>query len=105
MDRLTATIKLPEEGVFISCSEKQLEEIKQADKVSPREIYRMLQSYEDTGLTPNEINAMKAEYSDTFQSHLNQMLDIKDKRIAELETENKRLKSIMGKEKECNQVK
>ena len=61
MDRLTATIKLPPEGVFISCTEEQLEEIRRADNVSPREIYRQLQAYEDTGLTPEEITAMKAD--------------------------------------------
>lgn len=61
MDRLTATVKLPPEGVFISCTEEQLNEIKRADNVSPREIYRQLQAYEDTGLTPEEIIAMKAD--------------------------------------------
>lgn len=61
MDRLTATVKLPPEGVFISCTEEQLEEIKRADNVSPREIYRRLQAYEDTGLTPEEIIALKAD--------------------------------------------
>lgn len=61
MDRLTATVKLPPEGVFISCTDKQLEEIKRADNVPPREIYRRLQAYEDTGLTPEEITAMKAD--------------------------------------------
>ncbi|MDE7193034.1 MAG: hypothetical protein K2O14_03590 [Oscillospiraceae bacterium] len=61
MDRLTATIKLPPEGVFISCTEEQLEEIRRADNVSPREIYRQLQAYEDTGLTPEEITAMKSD--------------------------------------------
>lgn len=61
MDRLTATVKLPPEGVFICCTEEQLEEIKRADNVSPREIYRRLQSYENTGLTPEEIIAMKAD--------------------------------------------
>ncbi len=61
MDRLTATIKLPKEGEFISCTEEQLAEMKRADRVSPREIYRRLQAYEDTGLTPEEITAMKAD--------------------------------------------
>lgn len=54
-----------------------------------------LAAYEDTGLTPEEIAAMKAEYSDTFQAHLNELLDIKDKRIAELEAENKRLHALV----------
>lgn len=61
MDRMTATVKLPPEGVFISCSEEQLEEIKRADRVSSREIYRRLQAYEDTGLTPDEIEQLKAD--------------------------------------------
>lgn len=61
MNRLTATIKLPPEGIFITCTEEQREEIKRADNVSPREIYRRLQAYEDTGLTPEEITAMKAD--------------------------------------------
>ncbi len=61
MDRLTATIKLPPEGVYMSCTEEQLNEIKRADKVPPREIYRRLQAYEDTGLTPEEITAMKTD--------------------------------------------
>lgn len=61
MDRLTATVKLPPEGVFISCTEEQLEEIKRADRVSSREIYRRLQAYEDTGLTPAEIEQLKAD--------------------------------------------
>lgn len=61
MDRLTATVKLLPEGVFISCTEEQFEEIKRADNVSPREIYRRLQAYEDTGLTPEEIIVLKAD--------------------------------------------
>lgn len=61
MDRLTATIKLPPEGVFLSCTEEQREEIKRADNVSPKKIYRQLQAYEDTGLTTKEIEALKAD--------------------------------------------
>lgn len=71
MDRLTATVKLPPEGVFISCTEEQLEEIKRADNVSPKEIYRRLQAYEDTGLTPEEITAMKAD-----NKRLHDLIDI-----------------------------
>lgn len=71
MDRMTATVKLPPEGVFISCSEEQLEEIKRADRVSSREIYRRLQAYEDTGLTPEEITAMKAD-----NKRLHELVDI-----------------------------
>lgn len=44
-----------------------------------------LAEYEDTGLTPEEITAMKAEYSDTFQAHLNELLEIKNKQIAVLQ--------------------
>ncbi len=58
MDRLTITLKLPKEGEFREYSEEQLEEIKRADKVSHREIYRRLQAYEDTGLSPEEIAAL-----------------------------------------------
>lgn len=71
MDRLTATVKLPPEGVFICCTEEQLEEIKRADNVSLREIYRRLQSYENTGLTPEEIIAMKAD-----NKRLHDLIDI-----------------------------
>ncbi|MDE7398944.1 MAG: hypothetical protein K2N06_05385 [Oscillospiraceae bacterium] len=56
----------------------------------------LLAAYEDTGLTPEEIIAMKVEYSDTFQAHLNQMCDLKDKRIAELEAENARLNDLVN---------
>lgn len=61
MERLTATIKLPPEGVYMSCTEEHLNEIKRADKVSLRDIYRKLQSYENTGLTPKEVEALKAD--------------------------------------------
>lgn len=44
-----------------------------------------LAAYEDTGLSPEEIAAMKAEFSDTFQAHLQQLCDIKDKHISELQ--------------------
>lgn len=71
MDRLTATIKLPPEGVFISYTEEQLEEIKQAEKVPSREIYRRLQAYEDTGLTPVEVAVMKVN-----NKRLNDLIDI-----------------------------
>lgn len=62
-------------------------------------IYHRLAKYEDTGLNPEEITTMKAEYSDTFQAHLNELLDIKDRRIAELESENKRLIEIIKENK------
>lgn len=54
-----------------------------------------LAAYEDTAFTPEEITTMKSEYSDTYQAHLNQLCDIKDKRIAELEAENKRLHDLV----------
>lgn len=54
-----------------------------------------LAAYEDTGLTPEEVTSMKAEYSDTFQAHLRQLCDIKDKRIAELEAENAELHKLI----------
>lgn len=54
-----------------------------------------LAAYEDTGFTPADVVAMKTEYSDTFQAHLNELLDIKDKRIAELEAENARLHKLV----------
>ena len=44
MERLTATIKLPPEGVYMSCTKEQINEIKRADKVLPHEIYRKLQA-------------------------------------------------------------
>lgn len=49
------------------------------------EVLNRLAAYEDTGLTPEEISAMKSEYSETYQAHLNQLLDIKDRRIEALE--------------------
>lgn len=97
MDRLTATIKLPPEGVFISCTEEQLEEIRRADNVSPREIYRQLQAYEDTGLTPAEVVILKARSEkESFIDHLNMLCDMKDKQISELFHENQRLKKIIS---------
>lgn len=54
-----------------------------------------LAAYEDTELSPEEISIMKAQYSDTFQAHLNEMCDIKDKRIAELESENTELHKLV----------
>lgn len=45
----------------MSCTEEHLNEIKRADKVSLRDIYRKLQSYENTGLTPKEVEALKAD--------------------------------------------
>ncbi|MEZ3438631.1 MAG: hypothetical protein K1W18_07105 [Oscillospiraceae bacterium] len=48
-------------------------------------IIERLCEYEDTGLSPAEVITMKAEYSDTFQTHLNELLEIKDKQIAVLQ--------------------
>lgn len=46
---------------------------------------KRLAAYEDTELTPAEVVTMKAEYSNTFQTHLNELLKIKDKQIAVLQ--------------------
>lgn len=97
MDRLTATIKLPKEGEFISCTEEQLAEMKRADRVSPREIYRRLQAYEDTGLTPAEVVILKSRPGkESFIDHLNMLCDMKDKQISELFHENQRLKKLIS---------
>lgn len=56
-----------------------------------------LAAYEDTGLTPEQIVAMRAEHSGTSRVLLNELLDIKDKRIAELESDNARLRKTMNK--------
>lgn len=56
-----------------------------------------LAAYEGTGLSPDEVMAMKAEYSDTFQAHLNQQCDIKDRKISVLIVENQRLKRELNK--------
>lgn len=58
MNRLTTTVNLPSEGVFRVFSDEEREQIKYADKVSQKEIYRRLQEYENTGLTPDEIRRM-----------------------------------------------
>ncbi len=59
--------------------------------VNEVDICERLQAYEDTGLTPDKILVLKEKYSDTFQAHLNQLLDIKDKKIAGLEAKIKEL--------------
>lgn len=60
MDRLTSTKRLPPEGTFIALSEEERREI-QYSKVNERDIYKRLQEYENTGLTPDEISAIKAD--------------------------------------------
>ncbi len=58
MERLTIKRKLPKKGLFIEISKKELREI---NDVSADDIYRRLQAYEDTGLTPEEVKALKAD--------------------------------------------
>lgn len=70
MNRLTVTVKLPPEGVFRVFSDEEREQIKCADKVSQKEIYRRLQEYENVGLTPDEIEMLKAH-----NSRLHKLLD------------------------------
>lgn len=61
MDRLTIKLKLPPKGTFRTYTPEQSEEIKRANDISPEEIYRRLQEYEDTGLSPDEVTALKAD--------------------------------------------
>lgn len=55
-----------------------------------------LADYEDTGLTPEEVEKMKSEYSETFQAHLQYLLDCKDNRIKQLETECRKLNKLIN---------
>jgi len=71
MDRLTTTIKIPPDGVFKVYSDKEREELKRFGNVSQKEIYRRLQAYEDTGLTPEEIVALIAD-----NKRLHELVDI-----------------------------
>lgn len=96
MDRLTSTIKLPEDGVFRTYTAQQLEEIKSADKVSPKEIYRLLQAYEDTGLSPADVVILKAKYEDSYIEHLGKLSDLHDKQVSALFIKNQRLKKLLN---------
>jgi hypothetical protein len=57
MERLTIKRRLPEKGLFMEVSKN---EVRQIDDVSPDDVYRRLQAYEDTGLTPEEVETLKA---------------------------------------------
>lgn len=54
-----------------------------------------LAAYEETGLTPEEVGKMKSEYSETFQAHLQYLLDLKDNHIKQLEGECHRLNKLI----------
>lgn len=58
MDRLTIKKKLPPKGIFTSFSKEDMELIGEADE---REIYQRLQEYENTEISPEEINNLKSE--------------------------------------------
>ncbi len=58
MNRLTLKRRLPPKGLFMEVSKSEL---KQVNDVSPEDIYRKLQAYEDTGLTPEEIKDLQQE--------------------------------------------
>ncbi len=71
MDRLTTTVKIPPEGVFKVYSEAERKELKSIGDISEKEIYRRLQAYEDTGLTPEEIAVLVAD-----NKRLHELVDI-----------------------------
>ncbi len=58
MERLTIKRRLPEKGLFMEVSKN---EVRQIGDVSPDDVYRRLQAYEDTGLTPEEVEVLKAD--------------------------------------------
>ncbi len=62
MDRLTTTIELPPDGTFKVYSDEERKKLKSVGDVSEKEIYRRLQAYEDTWLSPEEITALKAVF-------------------------------------------
>lgn len=57
MERLTIKRRLPQEGQFMEVSKSELSQINDA---SAEDIYRKLQAYEDTGLTPEDVKALIA---------------------------------------------
>lgn len=57
MERLTIKRRLPEKGLFMEVSKN---EVRQIGDVSLDDVYRRLQAYEETGLTPKEIETLKA---------------------------------------------
>ena len=78
MDRLTITRSLPSEGTFIVLSEEERREI-QHSKVNERDIYKRLQEYENTGLSPDEIIEMKEcldEIRPFVEKHVNDFVNI-----------------------------
>lgn len=60
MDRCTLTLPLPPKGQFTSYTEEQFREINHSE-MDVGDIYKRLQEYENTGLSPAEISAMIAD--------------------------------------------
>lgn len=58
MERLTIKRRLPEKGLFMEVSKN---EVRQIGYVSLDDVYRRLQAYEDTGLTPEEVEVLKID--------------------------------------------
>lgn len=54
-------------------------ELQQINDVSPDDIYRKLQAYEDTGLTPEEIAALQAD-----NKRMHELIDILESAIKAL---------------------
>lgn len=76
MDRLTLKRRLPAKGLFMEVSKNELQQI---NDVSPDDIYRKLQAYEDTGLTPEEIAALQAD-----NKRMHELIDILESAIKAL---------------------
>ncbi len=76
MDRLTLKRRLPAKGLFLEVSKNELQQI---NDVSPDDIYRKLQAYEDTGLTPEEIAALQAD-----NKRMHELIDILESAIKAL---------------------
>ncbi len=58
MERLTLKRRLPPKGLFMEVSKSELNQVRD---VSQEDIYRKLQAYEDTELTPSEILELQQE--------------------------------------------
>lgn len=58
MKRLTIKRRLPPKGVYKKFSEEDLEILHLTDA---EDVYFRLQEYEDTGLTPEEVEDLKAD--------------------------------------------
>ncbi len=67
MNRLTTTIKIPPDGTFRKYSDEERKELKRIGGVSQKEIYRRLQAYEDTGLTPEGIEGLLAHVARLYK--------------------------------------